>query len=196
MAADEALLRLAKCPVARFYRWSSPALTYGYAQRFEAVRASAGGLPAVRRWTGGGMVFHGEDLTLALAVPAAHGFCRLQTGAIYREIHRALLGEIGKILPGARLAGPGDCVTGPACFASPALDDILHGGRKICGGALRRGKAGILYQGSLHGNFDPQPLARSLSASAAVFEPGPEPDALCARLAEEKYGTDGWNKMR
>ena len=48
MAVDEALLRLARCPVVRFYRWASPAITFGYAQRYADVRASAGALPAIR----------------------------------------------------------------------------------------------------------------------------------------------------
>ena len=142
------------------------------------------------------MVFHGEDLTIALAVPASHDLCRLQTERIYREIHQSLLGAVEEMFPGASLALPGDCRAGPACFVSPALNDILHGGRKICGGALRRGRDGILYQGSLHGNVSALSLARSLCASVEPFKPDEEFLRLCARLDWEKYQTPGWNQMR
>ncbi len=196
MAMDEALLRLARGPVVRFYRWAAPAITFGYAQRYADVRASAGPLPAIRRWTGGGMVFHGEDLTITLAIPASHDFCSLQTGMVYRRIHEALLGPMREIYPGARLAEPGDCRAGPACFVSPALNDILDGAKKMCGGAMRRGKAGLLYQGSLRGKFSVLPLARSLAASAEPFEPDGELLRDCVRLDVEKYRTPAWNEMR
>ena len=196
MAVDEALLHRARCPVVRFYRWAAPALTFGYAQRYADVRASAGGLPAVRRWTGGGMVYHGEDLTMVVAVPASHELCRLQTGMIYQRIHEALLGAIEKVHPGARLANPGDCRAGPACFESPALNDILHAGRKICGGALRRGRVGILYQGSLHGNFSALSLAESLAGSVNCFNPDGDLLREAALLEREKYGKEAWNRLR
>lgn len=193
---DEALLHGVPFPVVRFYRWTAPAVTFGYAQRHGDVRTRAGDLPAIRRWTGGGMVFHGEDLTIALAVPASHSFCRLQTAMIYRQIHEALLGAISGDLDGARLARPGDCQPGPACFESPALNDILHGGRKICGGALRRGRNGVLYQGSLHGNFPILSLGQSLCPSIGGFSPDEAIRLLCARLTKEKYGTGDWNQLR
>ena len=196
MAVDEALLRLARCPVVRFYRWASPAITFGYAQRYADVRASAGALPAIRRWTGGGMVFHGEDLTMALAVPASHDFCRLQTGMIYQQIHRALLDAVVEICPDARLATSEDSRPGAACFQSPVLNDILHGGRKICGGALRRGRNGLLYQGSLHGDFSELSLAKSLDGSVDFFNPGKDLLREAELLETEKYGTEAWNQMR
>ena len=196
MAVDEALLRLARCPVVRFYRWASPAITFGYAQRYADVRASAGALPAIRRWTGGGMVFHGEDLTMALAVPASHDFCRLQTGMIYQQIHRALLDAVVEICPDARLATSEDSRPGAACFQSPVLNDILNGGRKICGGALRRGRNGLLYQGSLHGDFSELSLAKSLDGSVDFFNPGKDLLREAELLETEKYGTEAWNQMR
>lgn len=196
MAVDEALLHRARCPVVRFYRWAAPAVTFGYAQRYEAVRASAGGLPVIRRWTGGGIVFHGKDLTMALVVPASHELCRLQTGMVYQRIHEALLGAVREVSPGARLASPEDCRAGLACFESPALNDILHDRQKICGGAMRRGKDGFLYQGSLYGNFTASALACSLFASAEVFQPDEDVLLLSARLAKEKYGAESWNQMR
>ena len=196
MAVDEALLRLAGWPVVRFYRWAAPAVTFGYAQRYADVRGTAGDLPAIRRWTGGGIVFHGKDLTMALAVPASHDLCRLQTGMIYHQIHRALLGTVVETCLGARLACPEDCRPGAACFQSPVLDDILHDGRKICGGALRRGRDGFLYQGSLHGDFSALSLAKSLDGSVDFFNPGKDLLREAELLETEKYGTEAWNQMR
>lgn len=142
------------------------------------------------------MVFHGEDLTVAIAVPATEELCRLQTGMIYQQIHRALLGAVVEICPGARLASPEDCRPGAACFQSPVLNDILHDGRKICGGALRRGRDGFLYQGSLHGDFPALSLAKSLDGSVGFFNLGGGLLREAELLEREKYGTEQWNQMR
>lgn len=196
MALDEALLLSAGAPVLRFYRWATPAVTFGYAQRFSGVLPFSGKLPAIRRWTGGGTVFHGKDLTLSLAVPEPHPLCRLQPAAIYRNIHSALLRVVVESLAGARLAEEADCCAGPACFQSPARDDLLFDGKKIGGGALRRGRNGILYQGSLHGDFLPRRLADSLSARVVPFQPTASLLALSTELEKGKYGTSSWNQMR
>ncbi|MGA7275603.1 MAG: hypothetical protein WBX14_12220, partial [Candidatus Udaeobacter sp.] len=63
MAIDEALLDYAAVPSIRFYRWHSPALSFGYFGEFAHVACYAGERDLVRRWTGGGIVFHGDDLT-------------------------------------------------------------------------------------------------------------------------------------
>src|SRR6516162_1777209 len=59
MAIDEALLENANLPVIRFYQWDHPALSFGYFGRYSDVVRQERDL--VRRWTGGGIVFHGED---------------------------------------------------------------------------------------------------------------------------------------
>ena len=133
---------------------------------------------------------------MALAVPASHDFCRLQTGMIYQQIHRALLDAVVEICPDARLATSEDSRPGAACFQSPVLNDILHGGRKICGGALRRGRNGLLYQGSLHGDFSELSLAKSLDGSVDFFNPGKDLLREAELLETEKYGTEAWNQMR
>ena len=63
MAIDEALLETAVVPTIRFYRWGSPALSFGYFGKFSDVAIYAAERDLVRRWTGGGIVFHGDDLT-------------------------------------------------------------------------------------------------------------------------------------
>ena len=58
MAIDEALLEYAAVPLIRFYRWQSPALSFGYFGRFTDVASYQCERDLVRRWTGGGIVFH------------------------------------------------------------------------------------------------------------------------------------------
>ena len=66
MAIDEALLESATVASIRFYGWHSPALSFGYFGRFSDVAIYAGERDLVRRWTGGGIVFHGDDLTYSI----------------------------------------------------------------------------------------------------------------------------------
>ena len=70
MAIDEALLELAEVPSIRFYRWDHPALSFGYFGRYADVAEHAAKRDMVRRWTGGGIVFHGNDLTYSLVIPS------------------------------------------------------------------------------------------------------------------------------
>jgi len=198
MALDEALLLGARDPSLRLYRWAVPAATFGYAQRLADVRPRAGALALVRRWTGGGIVIHGGDLTLALAVPARFDFCRQKPVEIYHRIHSALLPALAEFFPGVRLAVPADCRIGPACFEAPAPDDILSGGVKICGGALRRGRHGILYQGSiaLAGADCSASIAHAFSADIRINSQAAQIEKMALRLTAEKYATAAWNAMR
>jgi len=69
MTIDEALLEHATVPSIRFYRWHCPALSFGYFGKFANVAGFATERDLVRRWTGGGIVFHGEDLTYSIVIP-------------------------------------------------------------------------------------------------------------------------------
>ena len=71
MAIDEALLESATIPTIRFYRWNSPALSFGYFGTFSDVAIYAAERDLVRRWTGGGIVLHGDDLTYSIIIPAS-----------------------------------------------------------------------------------------------------------------------------
>jgi lipoate-protein ligase A len=135
-------------------------------------------------------------LTVALALPHPTGFATMRAEVVYRKIHEAFLQAIRSSAPGACLALKEDCRPGAACFESPALSDILCDGRKICGGALRRGKIGILYQGSLHVDVSPPVLAESLASSVRVFFPSSAFEECAAHLEREKYSSDAWTRMR
>lgn len=188
MALDETMLRLAERPTLRVYRWSRPEVTFGYPQRCTDARAFAGDRPITRRCTGGGFVDHGDDVTIALAVPASDPFARLAPTEIYRRIHVA----IARTLGGLRLAEEADCAVGPACFASPAVSDVLDGSRKVAGGALRRSREGLLYQGSVRaeGNF-----ADGVGRQVTAWEPM-NWRAVYDEIAAVRYGNEAWNQRR
>src|SRR5436189_2507578 len=90
MAIDEALLEYATLPCIRFYRWHSPALSFGYFGRFAHVACYAGDRDLVRRWTGGGIVFHGDDLTYSIVIPAKDKAFSESSMSIYEKVNRAL----------------------------------------------------------------------------------------------------------
>ena len=197
MACDEALLQHAVRPALRFYEWASPAATFGYAQRLEKIRHFAAGLPLMRRWTGGGVVLHGDDLTVALAIPASDPVAGMTSMSIYREIHEGFVAALSMTNGGVRLVLPEDCREGAACFQSPVPLDIVLDGIKICGGALRRSKAGVLYQGSLRLKNIPRPaIVAALACESAQFSIPAQLESDVDCLVEKKYGTPGWNNLR
>jgi lipoate-protein ligase A len=196
MACDEALAGVTEAPVLRAYRWAEPAVTFGYSQRLQNVQNLANGRPVMRRWTGGGTVFHGEELTLGLAIPASEDFTCLSSAQIYQAIHEALLPAIRQILPDAKLVSLEDCRCGPVCFESPVAYDIIAGSRKILGGALRRSRQGILYQGSLHASVPPISLAEALAHQVLPPENLPALEKSAAALVSQRYGEPAWLNLR
>src|SRR5437868_6817048 len=90
MAIDEALLEQAAVPSIRFYQWHSPALSFGYFGIFADVARYAGERDLVRRWTGGGIVFHGDDLTYSIVIPVSAAAFGESPTSIYEKIHRVL----------------------------------------------------------------------------------------------------------
>lgn len=196
MACDEALAGVPEAPVLRIYRWSEPSVTFGYSQRLENVQSLANGRPLMRRWTGGGTVFHGEELTLGLAIPESEEFSHANAAKIYESLHEALLPAIRQILPEAKLVAPEDCRCGPVCFESPVAYDIVAGPRKILGGALRRSKQGVLYQGSLHAAVLPLSLAEALADEVLPLENLPTLEKSADALAGQRYSAPDWLNLR
>lgn len=210
MALDETLVRTYRAPVLRFYHWTpGPAVTFGYSQFYAAVKnqvTPAQG-PACRRPTGGGVVFHGEDLTFSLVFQSELNRPRDIYAALHSAIERTL-GEMGALSSSRQAAvvaaqyAPMQKGVANDCFANPVEDDLLSGGRKILGGAIRRFDKIILYQGSLQcSDARENPVFRRAVKAAAeqmlgvLFEPAAvdQPVMQQARqLAAEQYQTDAW----
>jgi lipoate-protein ligase A len=110
MAIDEALLETATVLSIRFYRWHSPALSFGYFGKFADVADYSAERDLVRRWTGGGIVFHGDDLTYSIVIPASDPVFAESSMSIYAAIHAALCnalnidGERAELAPAAETA--------------------------------------------------------------------------------------------
>lgn len=218
MAFDEAVLEEGREGVTslRFYRWSPEgdpcAVTFGFSQAFAdaeaAARAKLGGVsvPMVRRATGGGVVFHGSDVTFSLVFPWP---TLSDPSLVYKDVHLAVhLGfKAGGVATGlwSPTRAPG---LRPDCFAGPEPKDLVSPmGNKALGGALRRRRGRGLYQGSLR----PEVLGVSPAAARtavteglsvgwkALFErrePPPRAAARAAQLRAERYSTDRWNRRR
>lgn len=201
MALDEALLRSVGHPTLRIYRWSAPCVTFGYFQSLEAVLQAYPDIPLVRRWTGGGMVEHGRDVTFSLMVPKDHEVAAMPPAFFYRELHRRLAKWVaGSASSEVRLAVEGDIKSGPLCFTAPAGDDLLMSGKKILGGAQRRSAGALLYQGSLQGlegiPLDFMAMACSLSRSVAQRSIEKEVIDESKLLAQSKYLSSEWISRR
>ena len=198
MAMDEVLLVRAARPILRVYRWARPAVTFGYFERWEPVVRAFPDREWIRRWTGGGVVPHGEDWTYSLIVPRGESFAMAAAAESYRLIHE-LLGEALREEGIPTLLTPHAAPkVSQACFENPAFADLLCAGRKIAGAAQRRSRFGLLHQGSVQGIRIPPGFAQRLARTfACVVIPrglGAEETAEAGRLTQAKYATDAWNR--
>lgn len=196
MAIDEMLLAGARGVTLRTYRWAFPAVSFGYFGRFAGVESAWKDREIVRRMTGGGVVPHGEDLTYSLVVPAENPFAIASPREIYRAVHEAIAALVGQSGEAPVLASAGNRAASGLCFESPAEFDLLTGGRKIGGAALRRTRAGLLLQGSIQQLPDCEALRPRLAAAfgARVVQRDLSPSEFteAESLAWEKYATREW----
>ena len=200
MAIDEALLEQASSPSIRFYRWDHPALSFGYFGKFADVVSYAAQRDLVRRWTGGGIVFHGDDLTYSIVVPATSGFFSTSSNSIYAAIHSALCDALKANGAAAALAPDNSSKISDACFANPILADVMVNGLKVAGAAQRRARLGLLQQGSIRDVDLRNGLADQFATELSEMRNQRSLDKVLIRhahkIAEQKYGTTSWLQRR
>ena len=209
MAIDEALLEIATEPTIRFYRWDRAAISFGYFGNFADVENYSSERDIVRRWTGGGIVFHGEDLTYSIVIPASDLAFGESSMSIYEKVHNALKIALGSRAELATVAALDERRTNNAavidrryseCFSNAVRADVLIDGRKIAGAAQRRTRRGLLQQGSIQDVDLPEgfeiSFASQLSDNCAhkTFD-----DGILTRareIADRKYATSAWLRRR
>jgi lipoate-protein ligase A len=203
MAVDEALLREVREPVLRIYGWAVPAVSLGY---FQSAALAPKDRPFVRRYTGGGLVDHAQDVTYTVVLPRAHAWMELSAPESYSRIHLGVQAALGACGIASELAATASTLESEACFQKPVRFDIVAGPAKLSGAAQRRTREGLLHQGSI---LLPDPArnadlrARFAAAFAAKLElaikPGeltPSEEARAALLERDRYLTEAWNRSR
>ncbi len=181
MATDEAIFRLMPLgrtpPTLRFYGWRPTAVSLGYFQNIEqecnleGCRSSA--VDVVRRPTGGKAVLHEDDLSYALVARSDERPFPSDIQGAYRMIGRCLQEGLRRLGIDARPVEddrPRSEEIPASCFARPARDELLIGGRKICGSAQARSRGAFLQHGSLLIRFDAERTVRCLVADAEARE--------------------------
>ena len=203
MAIDEALLQgidARGVPLFRVYGWNRPSISIGYFQEYPADYEDDYAI--VRRPTGGGLVWHGKDLTFTIVVPPAHAIHEMRGAEGYRAIHEMIVRGLNRAGIQCALSGEKPASAMGACFELPVTHDIMVGPKKIAGGAQRRTKFGLLHQGSLL--LPPsqrQPLTElasslraGLGVSCSETRLTETELATAKRLASSKYSTPAWNR--
>jgi len=227
MALDEALLRTAPeggRPLLRVYSWRQPAVSIGYYQKFPAHLVEK--FEIVRRPTGGGLVYHadGVDTTYTVVAPPSHPLCQMNTADAYCAIHQAVAEAVesiagptagGSALQHERVPsrsasislvshveagrpGNDDKSRSYECFQKPVRVDVVNDGRKLAGGAQRRGKSGMLHQGSIAAIVPAVGLkrafAKAFGADFGQYRLSRAEHALAEELVRDKYATVAWNQ--
>jgi len=158
-------------PTLRLYGWNPPCLSLGRHQGVEAADLDfchREGIDVVRRPTGGRALLHHLELTYAVIAPLGRGplpralqdAYRLICGALVRAMRAigvdATLtdGEVNVLLPSPRSAVP--------CFKAPAGGEVVIGGRKLIGSAMRSHAGTILQHGSILLEWDGRLQAGSM----------------------------------
>jgi len=200
MAIDEALLESAAVPTIRFYRWKAPALSFGYFGAFADVADQEQDREIVRRWTGGGVVPHGEDVTYSVIVPTTHSLFARSSLEVYSSLHDAIRETLKAHGIDATLAGGATPKISEHCFANAVRADVISDGRKIAGAAHRRTRAGLLHQGSIQcaglAKRFPRDFARAISSHLDEKSLTPALLERAETVAHSKYSTTEWLKRR
>jgi len=130
-------------PTVRFFTWKPPAISIGY---FQSLRDEVDlnnckklGVDYVRRITGGGAVFHEEELTYSIIIPEPHP-----------QVPKNIMGSYGRIC-GAVIKGLKNL--GIESEYKP-INDIITSGKKISGNAQTRKMKTVLQHGTVLTDVD------------------------------------------
>jgi lipoate-protein ligase A len=134
----------------RMHAFQEPSSTLGYFQ--SAPRKPDTPEPWTRRLTGGGTVRHDRDVILSLGFSSPRS--RGETGGtLYERIHRLFKEAFDVLIPEIEMVpdspGPRASTRRYRCFEHPVPHDLVRGNVKILGGAVRRRKDAVLYQGAV-----------------------------------------------
>ena len=213
MAKDEILLQNLKSgnsPLLRFYSWDKPAVSIGCFQNHSEVKPVNAHF--VRRPTGGGIVWHGADITYTLVCPSSYWLYDMSRCDSYRIVHSAIISGLQIIDINGKLSDKEiQKAANPSqmqCFDEPTQNDIIFGNGKIAGAAQKRNSFGMLHQGSVQlldkSQFDRDKIVSSIidgfknkfDFSTKIYRPSSFFYDQVNELVKSKYSTAEWNEKR
>ncbi|MBM4425535.1 MAG: lipoate--protein ligase family protein [Chloroflexi bacterium] len=163
MAVDEAIMHSvaagASLATLRFFAWTPPCLSLGYAQPktdVDTERLAERGWGLVRRPTGGKAILHTDELTYSVIAPQSDP--RVAGGIVesYRRLSEGLLRGLALLSLAAQndavyssVGGGSDGSDNPVCFESPSNYEITVIGKKLIGSAQARKQGVVLQHGTL-----------------------------------------------
>lgn len=174
MAIDEAIfqetIKKRKNPTIRFYGSYPAAVSIGYFQdakkELNIEKCCREGIDIARRITGGKAVFHFDEITYSVAAFESERIFPSDISGTYNVIARCIARALGNLGMKVDLSEDGRHQTKKemksCCFAAPSKNELLVGGRKICGSAQVRRRGGFLQHGLLPLTFNPEKTADSL----------------------------------
>jgi len=137
MAVDEAILKLGISTL-RLYKWQPSAISIGYfqslKQEVDIEKCKQNGVDIIRRITGGGAVYHDQELTYSFIIPKSANLIKDNIIESYHQICNAVI--------------RGLIITGINAEFAP-INDIIVNNKKISGSAQTRRHNGILQHGTI-----------------------------------------------
>jgi lipoate-protein ligase A len=125
-------------PTVRFFAWEPPAISIGYFQSLtdevDLKTCKKLGIDYVRRITGGGAVFHENELTYSIIIPESHP-----------QISKNIMESYGKIC-GALIKG---LKTLGINSSYAPINDVIANNKKISGSAQTRKFKTVLQHGTI-----------------------------------------------
>ncbi|MFH1442309.1 MAG: lipoate--protein ligase family protein [Candidatus Omnitrophota bacterium] len=162
MAFDEALFQgyYAGCskPTLRVYSWSNPSFSLGYFQdagkELDLKKCAKENIDFVRRITGGGIIFHDQEITYSLICSREDLKILDSVAGSFKKICSFLINFYKSLGLDAKFAVDADDsrrLTEPCafCFASKEKYDIVIDKKKIGGSAQKRRRNVIFQHGSI-----------------------------------------------
>jgi len=125
-------------PTVRFYTWSPPAISIGYFQSLseevDLEKCANLGVDYVRRITGGGAVFHEDELTYSIIIHESHPKIPKNIMDSYARICGAVMNGLKNLEIESSYA---------------PINDIISSGKKISGNAQTRKFKTVLQHGTV-----------------------------------------------
>jgi lipoate-protein ligase A len=161
MAADQyfadSMVRLRR-PVMRIYQWQPWCISLGHHQSSSCVNLNQchkDSIDVVRRQTGGRAVYHAEEITYSIIIPAGHDFADSVSGTYHRLSEGLVAGLRTLGIPasfqkrGINFKDHYATKISASCFSAAALHEIVVRDKKLVGSAQRRMSDSVLQHGSI-----------------------------------------------